>query len=136
MRHHILATATAEPEPLSGINTTPLIDVLLVLLIMIILTIPLAVNKIPLNLPQPGRAEAAVTHTLSLDWAGRVTIDGAALDDIALAARLKRIATVGEVVTMHTHPEARYERFAETLALVKRAGVTRLGFVDGKPEAF
>ena len=126
----------SEPEPLSAMNTTPLIDVLLVLLIMIILTIPAALNKIPLNLPQPGPAAEAVTHAPVLDRTGRVTLDGIALDEVALAARLKRIATVGDVVTMKTDPEVRYERFAQTLAVVRGAGVTRLGFADGKPGGF
>lgn len=138
MRRHALATGSArapaqlqaksEPELLSAINTTPLIDVLLVLLIMIIITIPLAMNKIPLDLPQPGEAPAAVTHVLALDRAGQVTIDGEPLTDPALTARLRRIATVGDVLTMRSDPEVRYERFAQTLAVVKRAGVTRLGF--------
>lgn len=130
MRRHALAGSPTEPEPLSAMNTTPLIDVLLVLLIMIILTVPAALNKIPLPLPlpQPGEGPQAVTHVLALDRAGQVTIDGAALDEAALAARLKRIATVGDTVTMRTDPEARYERFAQTLAIVRGAGVTRLGF--------
>ena len=142
MRRYAFATRTgtqsagAEPEPFSAMNTTPLIDVLLVLLIMIILTIPAALNKIPLNLPQPGPAAEAVTHALVLDRTGRVTLDGIALDEVALAARLKRIATVGDVVTMKTDPEVRYERFAQTLAVVRGAGVTRLGFADGKPGGF
>lgn len=140
MRRHAFApnssSAFAEPEPLSAMNTTPLIDVLLVLLIMIILTIPAALNKIPMPLPQPGPAAEAVTHVVAIDRAGQVTLDGAALDEAALAARLKRYATIGDVVTMKTDPEVRYERFAETLAVVKRAGVTRLGFSDGKPVGF
>lgn len=128
MRRHALAGSPTEPEPLSAMNTTPLIDVLLVLLIMIILTVPAALNKIPLPLPQPGEGPQAVTHVLALDRAGQVTIDGAALDEAALAARLKRIATVGDTITMRTDPEVWYERFAQTLAIVRGAGVTRLGF--------
>lgn len=128
------ARLPAEPQPMSAMNTTPLIDVLLVLLIMIILTIPLTMNKIPLDLPQPGKGPAAVVHVLALDRAGQVTVDGAALSEPALTARLRTIATIGDALTMRTDPEARYEHFAQTLAVVKRAGVTRLGFarVEGE----
>lgn len=128
MRRYALAGPATESEPLSAMNTTPLIDVLLVLLIMIILTIPAALNKIPMPLPQPGKGPASVTHLLTMDRAGQVTLDGEALTEPALTSRLKRIATVGDVLTMKTDPEARYERFAQTLATVRKAGVTRLGF--------
>ncbi len=133
MRRHSFApagrfVAAADDEPFSTMNTTPLIDVMLVLLVMVLITIPMALNKVPLDLPGPGPAEAVVTHRLVVDATGAVTLDGAVLGEAALSARLRRIATVGDVVTMRTDPAVRYERFVAALAVVKRAGVRRLGF--------
>lgn len=125
-----------EHEPFAALNTTPLIDVMLVLLIMFIITIPAALHELPVNLPGPGRAAEAVTHELAVARDGTVTLDGAAVDGAALAARLRTIATVGDVLTVRTDPEARYERFAATLGVVKRAGVTRLGFAGARTREF
>lgn len=75
-----------------------------------------------------------MTHELARD--GRVTLDGVALGEPALTTRLRRIATVGDVLTVRTDPAARYEAFAPTLATVKRAGVTRLGFVRSETISF
>ena len=125
-----------DAEPFATINTTPLIDVMLVLLIMFVITIPAALNKLPVNLPQPGRAKAAVTHELTLTRGGSVTLDGVALAEPALGARLRTIALTGDNLSVRTDPDARYDRFVDTLGSVKRAGITRLGFAHGKAAAF
>ena len=54
----------------------------------------------------------------------------------ALGARLKTIALVGDALTVRTDPAARYDDFAQTLAVVKRAGITKLGFARGETVAF
>ena len=126
-----------EPQPMSGINTTPLIDVMLVLLIMFIITLPATTHKVAVDLPTPGprTAPEPVVHRLTLDRAGGLAWDGAAIAQAELPARLA--AMVGEpgepVLHMATHPEARYERFDQTLATIRQAGVERLGFVGNRP---
>lgn len=119
-------------EPIGGINTTPLIDVMLVLLVMFIITIPVQVNEIPLQLPQPGPAlpQAHVPHLLSISRGGAVALDGERVNAAILLTRLAALAAdPRNELRIRTDPEARYDAFAQTLAVVKHAGITRLGFV-------
>jgi biopolymer transport protein ExbD len=123
-------------EPMSELNITPLIDVMLVLLVMFILVLPAATHQVPIDLPQPGPSpELPVdTHRLMLARDGGVSLDGQAADEAALTQRLRAMVKNPQaVLVMRTDPEARYERFDQTLAAVKRAGVTRLGF-EGNAE--
>ena len=120
--------------PMSELNTTPLIDVMLVLLIMFIITIPLSTHNVPVDLPQgPPRTvpEKPTVHILELDAAGRISLDGATISQAELPARLAAIQA-GPVsdLLMRTDGEAPYERFDQVMASVKRAGITRLGMVD------
>lgn len=121
----------ANPEPLATINITPLIDVLLVLLIMLVITLPVVTHKVPLDLPQPGTpAVNAPQHRLELARDGTVRIDGAPVSDGALPAQLRAIAARGEPLVVAAAGDARYARFDSLLATIKRAGITRLGFAD------
>lgn len=109
---------------------------MLVLLVMFILVLPTLTHEVPLDLPKPGpdRTLPVTTHRLVLARNGGVALDGVALDDTALAAKLAPIAADRQAeLTMRTDPETRYERFDQVLAVVKKAGVTRLGF-EGKRE--
>lgn len=90
---------------------------------------------VPIDLPQPGpdRALPQTTHRLELSRSGAVTLDGVATDDAGLARALPALTRDPRaVLTLRTDPEARYERFDQLLAVVKRAGVTRLGFVGNE----
>lgn len=130
--------AADRDQPISGINTTPLIDVMLVLLVMFIIIIPAQFHEIPMTLPQAGPAPAdeQVVHDLAIGRGGAVTLDGAAMTDRLLAARLTALARDPRAVLhVRTDEAARYAAFAQTLATVKRAGITRLGFV-GNPTRF
>jgi len=123
-----------EFNPVSEINTTPLIDVMLVLLIMFIITVPLSTHQVDVDLPQtsPEVPPAPPTiHKLDIDSAGRVYWDGVAVPEATLRARLVAMARdpAEPVLHMNAHDETRYERFDEVLATVRRAGVTRMGFV-------
>jgi biopolymer transport protein ExbD len=121
----------AEDLPMSEMNTTPLIDVMLVLLIMFIITVPVASHKVPLETPSgvPNAPMPAV-HRLSLDAAGRTFWDGTPVDARALRARLAaHVADPSEpALQMSADPEARYERFDQLLAQIRTAGVTNVGF--------
>jgi biopolymer transport protein ExbD len=120
-----------DTQPISDINTTPLVDVMLVLLIMFIITIPVTSHKVPVDLPQSGGGAPPAVHRLDLDAAGRLFWNGAAVDGRELDARLAaHVADPARpVLHMNTDAETRYERFDEVLAAVRRAGVTRLGFL-------
>ena len=122
------------PEVGPMINTTPLIDLMLVLLVMLILSIPIATHKVPLDVPIGPPGEPAPFHRLDLDAAGRYAWDGQPITDVELAPRLRRMATDPAQPVLHfaVDGETRYERVDQTLAVVLRAGVTRMGFVGNQ----
>ena len=122
--------AIEEGRPIADLNMTPLIDVLLVLIVMFIMVIPAMTNEVPVTLPGPSReALPMTTHRLAVARDGAVMLDGVGVSDAALAARLSAVARAEQAtLVMATDPAARYERFLAVLAVVKRAGVTRLGF--------
>jgi biopolymer transport protein ExbD len=123
-------------QPIATINTTPLIDVMLVLLIMMIITIPISTHKVPLDLPAPTPVfrEPAPAHRLEVTEAGRMIWDGAPLAESELVGRLHALASDPAEPDLHIAPasEARFERIDEILAEVKKAGITRLGFVGNQ----
>lgn len=124
----------SEPAIFNQINVTPFIDVMLVLIIVMIMSLPLATHKLPIDLPNgPSKPGIEEPHMLAIDRAGALYLDGRAITDAALPATLAAIGErPGSVLQMNTDPEARYARFDAVLAVVKRAGITRLGFVGHK----
>ena len=133
------AAVTSETfAPMSGMNTTPLIDVMLVLLVMFIITIPLATHKVEVDLPAPGPVTGPPppVHLLELDAAGGLAWDGAPVPAAGLAAKLAAMQAdpAGPVLHLKANAATPYVRFDETLSVVKKAGVTKLGFVGN--EAF
>ncbi len=124
----------AEPMPIGAINVTPFIDVMLVLLIVMILSMPMMSHKVPVDLPQGGPvANDDATHRLAIDRDGALFWDGARLADAALPARLAALRTDAAVLQLQTDPDARYERFDTILAAIKRANIAKLGFVGNQP---
>jgi biopolymer transport protein ExbD len=123
--------AADEFRPIGEINTTPLVDVMLVLLIMFILIIPVASHKLPVDLPEGGPGSPTPTHRLDLDAAGRLFWDGRAIGAAEFSQRLAALAAdpAEPALLINADAETRYERFDETLAAVRRAGISRLGFV-------
>jgi len=122
----------AGPEPISAINTTPLIDMMLVLLIMFIVSIPLATHELPVDIPQgTPRPDQRPVHRLTIDAGGRTLWNGTPVDAIALRRHLA--ATVRDPARPDLHLDAdgaaRYERVDQVLAEIRRAGVTRLGIM-------
>jgi len=138
-RRMMFAAAGERPaEPISTINTTPLIDLMLVLLIMFILAVPVATHKVPLDLPTgaapPDPGPPPIVHRLSLDAAGRLDWNGRAVSDRQAQALLAQLARDPSDPELHINvdPETRYERVDIILAEIRRAGVTRLGFVGNE----
>ena len=124
-----------EPELSAGMNITPLIDVLLVLLVMIIITIPIRLHSVNMELPgavppqvrsEPLIVQIEVTPTNQLLWNAAPRADRA-----ALAARLQLAAQQSEQPEIHirSHPQARYDTVAAVLSASQRAGLQKIGVV-------
>ena len=127
------AAAYRHGDPIATINITPMIDVMLVLLVMLILTIPIKNHKVAIDLPGPARAPVpqadphrlAIARDGSLGWDGRTVSDGQLRQLLSSAAG----DPARPALHLQTDPEARFERFDQVLADVKRAGITRLAFI-------
>jgi biopolymer transport protein ExbD len=125
--------------PVADINTTPLIDVMLVLLVMLIITIPVQLHSVNLNLPvfanpSPPPAPPEVLR-LDIDATSAVLVNGEPLAGAdALQLRLQQAAAqpVQPEVHVRPHERARYERFAEVMVAVNHAGLTKLGVVGSE----
>ena len=132
----------AEGEPMMDINTTPLIDVMLVLLIMFIITIPIQTHAVKLDLPQdqPNQTPPPidpVKNKVVVTAAGQVMWNGAPVNLVQLRQYLDITTTMTPVPELHLQPEpnARYELVDEVLAVTKRANVTAMGFVGNEAYA-
>ncbi|MEA3043868.1 MAG: biopolymer transport protein ExbD [Sphingomonadales bacterium] len=122
-------------SPIATINTTPLIDMMLVILIMVIVAIPMANHKVPVDLPIEGPQRAPPPfHVLAIDAGGALAWDGQALPAAALPARLAALHAdpARPVLHLAAAGEARYEGVDQVMAEVARAGVTRLGFIGNQ----
>ena len=129
------AFAVPSPEPISALNTTPLIDVMLVLLIMFIITIPVTSHKVALDLPSgPTPVVEQTTHLLDMDKAGRLYWDGATISEARLPSYLGALRDAGPEAVLHFRADGqtRYEDFDRVLAAIKRARIERLGLVDNE----
>ena len=135
MRHKTRARRRAVDDdlPVADINTTPLIDVMLVLLVMIIITIPVQLHAVNLHLPQgnpPPPAHQPEVVQIDIAPAGSLSWNGAPLADPAeLHARLVAAAAQPEQPEMHVRPDqgAKYDAFAKVMVAVNQAGLTKVG---------
>ncbi len=124
-------------EPMMEMNTTPLIDVMLVLLIMFIITIPPQTHAVKVDLPQNNPPKDVVKpdqNTVSIDPAGAVSWNGAAVNQVTLAQYLEATKAIKPEPELHFQPDpkARYEKVDQTLATVKRSGIQKLGFIGNE----
>ena len=132
------SAAQSDFMPIPAINTTPLIDMMLVILIMLIVTIPMSTHKVPLDLPTaappPFPHTPPPVHRLSVQASGGLLWDGQALPAAALPARLGAFQEdpLLPILELNADGEARYERVDQVFAQIRRAGVTRLGFVGNQ----
>jgi biopolymer transport protein ExbD len=139
-----MAASVTDPEsaePMMDINTTPLIDVMLVLLIMFIITIPIQTHAVKLDLPQNQQNQTPppidpVKNKIVIEPNDAVMWNGTPVDDVTLRQYLEITTTMTPTPELHLqpNPEARYERVDQVLAVTKRANVTAMGFVGN--EAF
>ena len=130
------ALPIGEQPPIIEMNTTPLIDVLLVLLIMFIITMPLQSHAVKLDLPNgPPPVEILKTkNTVVITGAGAVLWNGEPISLDGLKDALARTAQMAPAPELHLQPEptARYALVDEVLAITKRAGVEKMGFVGNE----
>jgi biopolymer transport protein ExbD len=129
------AITAGDPEVMLDINTTPLIDVMLVLLIMLIVTIPMQTHAVKLNLPQgnpppalvqPQVVEVDIDFDGTITWNGTVVPDRATLDNL-----LTNLAAQPTQPELHVRPDklCSYKYVAEVLAAAQRLGVQKIGII-------
>jgi biopolymer transport protein ExbD len=126
----------SDDGPMMEINTTPLIDVMLVLLIMIIMTIPIQSHAVKVDLPQNNQNNVtppvdAQKNKIYIQPDGVVQWNSVAVDDVTLRQYLDASLQITPEPELHFQPDpnARYEVVDRVLAIVKRANVNKLGFV-------
>ncbi|MCE5182076.1 MAG: biopolymer transporter ExbD [Betaproteobacteria bacterium] len=124
----------SEQAAMSDINVTPLVDVMLVLLIVFIVTAPLLMQAVKVNLPKTAAVspmKQTKTIQMAIDAQGGVFIDQRLIHFEALEAELKKIvAQNGDPnVQLHADESVRYGRVAQVLAALQRVGITKLAFI-------
>lgn len=134
-----MSAGAAEGQPMMDMNTTPLIDVLLVLLIMLIITIPVQTHAVKVDLPQntgqntPPPVEPQ-KNKITIMPDGQVAWNGSVIDLVTLRQYLDQSVQIRPEPELHFQPDpqARYERVDEVLAVIKRSSVSKLGFVGNE----
>ena len=137
-----MSTGGAEGEPMMDINTTPLIDVMLVLLIMFIITIPIQSHAVKLDLPvddpsstpppiDPVKNKIVIEPNRTIMW------NGQPVNEVMLRQYLDITTTMNPTPELHLqpHPEAPYETVDQVLAITKRANIEKMGFVGNEAYA-
>ena len=126
-------------EPMMEMNMTPLIDVLLVLIIMFIITIPIQTHAVKVDLPvnDPNSKSQPIDpqkNKVSIDPAGVITWNGGQVDTVTLQQYLEQTTQINPEPELHFQPDpaARYAKVDEVLAVIKRSGVTKLGFIGNE----
>jgi biopolymer transport protein ExbD len=125
-------------EPMLDINTTPLIDVMLVLLIMFIITIPIQTHAVKLDLPvnqnTPPPPIQPLKNTVGITAQGQITWNGSPITAQQLRQYLEVTQQMNPVPELHLQPDAtaRYELVDEVLAITKKAHVQKMGFVGNE----
>jgi biopolymer transport protein ExbD len=132
------SSANDEPEVMMEINTTPLIDVMLVLLIMLIITIPAQLHSVNLDIPLPSNAPKKadpVVYRVDVDANSVVNLNGKPLANAAeLELKLKEAALMQPQPEIHirSHAKAKYQAVAGVMASAQRNGLTKLGIVGSE----
>ena len=129
---------SGDPDVMIDINTTPLIDVMLVLLVMLIITIPIQLHSVNLNLPtgnpppplvKPEVLKIDIDATSVVYWNGEPLPDRATLEE-----RIKTAAAQAVQPELHLRPDkaARYEIVAGVMVSAQRLGLTKIGIVGSE----
>ncbi|WP_323119129.1 ExbD/TolR family protein [Burkholderia alba] len=127
-----------EPDVMVDINTTPLIDVMLVLLIMLIITIPIQMHSIKMNLPvgnPPPPLTPPEIVQIDIDFDGTTTWNGVLVpNDAALASKFAQVAAEPVQAEIHLRPNklVPYKDVASVLASAQREGATKIGLIGNE----
>ena len=127
-----------DQDPIMDINTTPLIDVMLVLLVMLIITIPIQLHSVNLNLPTGNPPPPLVKPEvlkIDIDSSGVIYFNGEVIPDrAAVEARFKTYAEQQVQPELHLRPDkaAKYSIVAMVMALAQRLGLTKIGIVGSE----
>jgi biopolymer transport protein TolR len=124
--------------PMSEINMTPLIDVMLVLLVIFIITAPLMTSAIKLDLPKTSAAQpSAVARfvTLVVNREGQAFVDDQPMTSSELATRLSQMAVQNPdtEIQLRADSSVPYGRVVELMGVAQKAGLSRIGFVADTP---
>jgi biopolymer transport protein ExbD len=133
-----LGASDGDDDLIMDVNTTPLIDVMLVLLVMLIITIPIQLHSVNLNMPTtnsppplvaPEIIKIEIDATSTVLWQGSPVVDEADLE-----AKLKAAAAMTTQPEIHIRPnkQAKYAVVAKVLAATQRLGLTKLGILGGE----
>ena len=131
-------SGTQDPDVMVDINTTPLIDVMLVLLIMLIISIPIQTHAVKLNMPvgtPPPPLVPPEVVTIEIDFDGTVIWNGRVVPDRQeLEARLRAAAEMPEQPEIHLRPNklVKYESVAMVMASAQRLGLKKIGLIGNE----
>lgn len=124
------------PQTTGAMNMTPFIDVLLVLIVMLLLSVPIATHSLEVPLPAPGKTkfEIEAQNSVTIDGADHLFWNGQALSQDDLGAQLVAAASMAEQPLIRFEPEplASYDRSARMIALIKDSGVTTFAFAGNE----
>jgi len=119
-------------QPMAEINTTPLVDVMLVLLVIFIITAPLFHQAVPIDLPQVSATkleDKPVVIQLAIDADGNIFWDGAAIARADLDARFAEAGTRQPELHLRADRGVRYEKVADVMAAAQRAHIVKIAFL-------
>ena len=131
--------ASGESDVMVEMNTTPLIDVMLVLLIMFIMSLPVQTHAVKLDMPRPNQntnpPAPPVVHSVEVDFDGTIIWDGNVTQNLAQVTRyLAAVAASQPQPEVHLRPHrlAKYDTVAKIMAIAQRLGVKKIGFVGNE----
>jgi biopolymer transport protein ExbD len=124
-------------QPMADINTTPLVDVMLVLLVIFIITAPLFHQAVTVDLPRVDGSqfhEKTQVLKVSIDAKNKVFVDGEEIIDADLGKRFELVMSGEKIIEMHLWADrhTRYERVTEVMAKAQKTGIKKIAFVTEK----
>jgi len=131
------SSGDGDPEPMMDVNTTPLIDVMLVLLVMLIITIPIQLHSVNLDMPPPSKLPPPappVVHEVFIDFDGSLSWDGTVITQGELESKLTSVAGEADQPEVHIKPNklVDYGAVAHVMASAQRHGVKKMAMVGSE----
>jgi len=133
-----VGSGNGDSDVMVEMNTTPLIDVMLVLIIMLIITIPIQTHAVKLDMPQPNNPPPETVEPIviqvDIDFDGTILWNGSAVNGEQLVSYLSQATKQDPQPELHLRPNklAKYDIVAKVLATAQRVGVTNIGIVGNE----